>query len=540
MCASEAQIAANRRNAARSTGPRTERGRGISCMNALKHGMASRRDTVPGEDPRELEQRLEGWVDTLGPDDPVEMHLVQTAVKSSWKVERAERAQATRVRSQFETFAQRELNDLAGLGARLFHDCAGATPLYGTQRFDHRGARTSWSGIADDPDAPARLIRQIESTAAGVNWLLGEWTTLRTQLEPGKAWQAHDQFKCIRLLGCQPLDALSVRSVADVFVAAWALETRGCDDAYRPLKGELDDGEHQYFVKMARERWAHTLHPGNPEEARRVLVSIVDGAIEDLKAKAAAFLENAERDAIRLADRLACDVSPEAERLRRYELSASRTMFRSLSELSKLRRDKERAASRKDEAGRMEDEDMSSAALLIDSDRTPIDPGVATDLRGAAGNGDTTPPDGPDMDTACDSADDPHEWRNLDIEADSRDGHLARQEFVRPADADGSSSFDAGDDVRNLDKEPNFDPEDRHLAHQQPALPADPDESSSLAQGRACEIATRNPIWGTGILPVSNLLIRRTGILLVKDLSIQGTDILPVTSLSPDRSWRAR
>ena len=42
------------------------------------------------------------------------------------------------------------------------------------------------------------------------------------------------------------------------------------------------------------------------------------------------------------------------------------------------------------------------------------------------------------------------------------------------------------------------------------------------------------------MLPVSNLLIRGTGILLVKDLSIQGTDILPVTSLSPDRSWRAR
>ena len=283
-------------------------------------------------------------------------------------------------------------------------------------------------------------------------------------------------------------------------MAAWALETRGCDDAYRPLKGELDDGEHQYFVKMVRERWAHTLHPGNPEEARRVLVSIVEGAIEDLKAKAAAFLENAERDAIRLADRLACDVSPEAERLRRYELSASRTMFRSLSELSKLRRDKERAASRKDEAGRMEDEDMSSAALLIDSDRTPIDPGVATDLRGAAGNGDTTPPDDPDMDTACDSADDPHEWRNLDIEADSRDGHLARQEFVRPADADGSSSFDAGDDVRNLDKEPNFDPEDRHLAHQQPALPADPDESSSFGAGEGVRNCDKEPNLGDGHL----------------------------------------
>lgn len=48
---SERKLQANRANAKRSTGPRTEAGKAASCRNALKHGILSRALDLPLETP---------------------------------------------------------------------------------------------------------------------------------------------------------------------------------------------------------------------------------------------------------------------------------------------------------------------------------------------------------------------------------------------------------------------------------------------------------------------------------------------------------
>ena len=50
--ASEKQRVANRANAKRSTGPKTETGKALSRMNAHKHGLTAETIVIGDEDPR--------------------------------------------------------------------------------------------------------------------------------------------------------------------------------------------------------------------------------------------------------------------------------------------------------------------------------------------------------------------------------------------------------------------------------------------------------------------------------------------------------
>ena len=58
MAATSAQIAANRANALRFSGPKTVEGKEASRRNALKHGLTAQ--TVPVEAASEVEERAEG------------------------------------------------------------------------------------------------------------------------------------------------------------------------------------------------------------------------------------------------------------------------------------------------------------------------------------------------------------------------------------------------------------------------------------------------------------------------------------------------
>jgi hypothetical protein len=91
---SEKQMAANRLNAQRSTGPRTARGKAKSSANALKHGLTAERAVVSGEDVEEYREFVQGIFDALQPQDAMEAELVGQVASFSWRLRRAARYEA--------------------------------------------------------------------------------------------------------------------------------------------------------------------------------------------------------------------------------------------------------------------------------------------------------------------------------------------------------------------------------------------------------------------------------------------------------------
>jgi hypothetical protein len=97
MSVSEKQLAANRANAQKSTGPRTPRGKNISSLNAMKHGLLSHQVLLKN-DPAETESAfrslLNGFTACFRPEGPRQTMLVERIAICYWRLARIARFEA--------------------------------------------------------------------------------------------------------------------------------------------------------------------------------------------------------------------------------------------------------------------------------------------------------------------------------------------------------------------------------------------------------------------------------------------------------------
>ncbi len=174
---SPAQIAANRANSVRSTGPRTAEGKETSRRNALKHGLAARDLVLPEEEEAAIAVRLEAWTPIMAPRDAQEHWLVEQAVVSSVRMERCQAHEAalrtrkaTRATLCWEGDREREAVEL------------GAT-------------------LAKSPELVASQLRD---TKQGCAWLIGRWEGLGRILEARGDWDRAQRRLALDLLGIPP------------------------------------------------------------------------------------------------------------------------------------------------------------------------------------------------------------------------------------------------------------------------------------------------------------------------------------------------
>src|SRR6516165_10307318 len=90
-----ARIRSQKANAQKSTGARTPEGKARSSLNNLMHGGRSQsRETLPGEDPRELEALKQDCIRDLNACTTTERFLAENVALCQWRLRRAGRAEA--------------------------------------------------------------------------------------------------------------------------------------------------------------------------------------------------------------------------------------------------------------------------------------------------------------------------------------------------------------------------------------------------------------------------------------------------------------
>ena len=205
--ATAAQSAASRANGARAKGPVSAEGLRISSANSLKHGLRS--DALAEELRTVTHSRNAAHV--AGRNVMRRRIWMNFLLRATWSSRSTLNAQRRRAAAcldrEKESAGDKAIEQVQELASRLYFDPTGPTSKYGLETVVFDKVGTSSSGGVDDANQPAKLVNQLEATAVGCTWLLHEWKLLRDRAENG-LWYSLDRLKAIRLLGCQPVDAI--------------------------------------------------------------------------------------------------------------------------------------------------------------------------------------------------------------------------------------------------------------------------------------------------------------------------------------------
>ena len=345
--ASEAQVAANQRNSKKSTGPRTAHGKARSAQNARTHGQRAAREKIMRDESLFSEERRMRWGSNTDVSNDIEEFLLHQNVALAATFERVQRGHLEHVRSRIRNADEIERDAAHTLGSRLFFDPGGPIELYGHQPVGKKKDRPSSNAGALPLERPDQLVGQLESTAAGCRWMLDRWTELRSFLEePGGFWRGADRLKCLRLLGYHAVQVVDVRIVAEIFTASHAL--RPIDTPFADLRTDTGEVDLPTFVSDIRARWPDLVGKRKPEQARQLLLELVDENIERIEELLETHEQDPDENNERIMHRMGVDPSREGQFYLQYELKYANAVKKGVSDLQRYQEKKRKEAWRRE------------------------------------------------------------------------------------------------------------------------------------------------------------------------------------------------
>jgi len=92
--ASKRQIEANRRNAQKSTGPKSPEGKAVSSMNALKTGLYAVSEVLPTENPAKYQELIARYYADHKPETALACQYVDEIIYCTWNLRRLRRVES--------------------------------------------------------------------------------------------------------------------------------------------------------------------------------------------------------------------------------------------------------------------------------------------------------------------------------------------------------------------------------------------------------------------------------------------------------------
>jgi hypothetical protein len=282
MAVSSARLLANRRNALKSTGPKTAEGKSVSRRNSLKHGLTGDGVVVSEADASEVDRRSEALHRELKPSGEAGRILLRRFAFLSVRLEKCEHFDQTttahRVRHAGAAFDDERKTRVEVLATNLASD-------------------------------PVTVSRRLQESPEGIDWLIGHWAELREDLfvSDRKAWTLNHWTRVEQLLGHPGGNIRMTRPYALTQALSGFFVHLGTNDG-----AGLDDN--------ARIEWA-----------RAELGAIIDAEVERLRGVKADLDPAAiARDRAEAPGRALFDPSPAMNLARKYEAATERAMYKAL------------------------------------------------------------------------------------------------------------------------------------------------------------------------------------------------------------------